>query len=84
MKLEYAKNPQWMDFEKTLIDILVKWDSFNEEHPFTATMNDPAEHGRDLFVRASMGEFGNIIDYVIPEPEPLMEAPSNSIPTTTL
>jgi len=37
--------------------------------PFTATENDPEEHGRDLF--AAITDAGGIAPYVPPEPDPI-------------
>jgi hypothetical protein len=35
------------------------------EYPFTATSYDLEQHGRDLYIKASNGEFGEItVDYV--------------------
>lgn len=31
--------------------------------PFTASKNDPEQHGRELFVRAESGEFGEIAPF---------------------
>jgi len=72
MKLEYAKNPQWVDAEHTMIDLVIKWDVFPEELPFTASPNDIEQHGRDIFAAALQGEFGPVVEYV---PPPMPEAP---------
>ena len=65
--LEYAKNPQWASDDGQCIFLIVKWAEFDEEHPFGATSFDPYEHGRDLYNRAKLGEFGAVANYVAPK-----------------
>jgi len=65
--LEYAKNPKYLTTEGNIIQLIVKWEEFNEEMPFGATSYDSEEHGRDLYVRAKAGEFGEIASYEEPE-----------------
>jgi hypothetical protein len=67
--LEYAKNPKFVNAEKNCIDLIVKWQEFNEEMPFGANPLDCEAHGRELFERAKAGEFGEVAPYVAP-PEP--------------
>jgi hypothetical protein len=83
MKLEYAKAPKWVDAEHTMIDLMVKWDRFNEELPFAASPNDCEEHGRAIFAAAVAGDYGPIAEYV-PPPE-IVSGPtpsSGDIPVT--
>lgn len=71
--LEYAKNPIWNNEEGTAIILTVKWEEFNEEMPFGACSYDPEFHGRDLFERAKIGEFGVVAPFVktvLPEFQP--------------
>ena len=68
MNLEYAKDPKWVDAEHTMIDLTIKWDSFPEELPFTASPNDVEEHGRLIFAAAAAGQFGEVAEYVPPAP----------------
>lgn len=87
MKLEYAKDPKWVDAEHTMIDLMIKWDRFNEELPFAASQNDSEAHGRAIFAAAAAGEFGAIAEYVPPvEPEPIAHSgptpSSGDIPVT--
>jgi hypothetical protein len=83
MKLEYAKDPKWVDAEHTMIDLTVKWDRFSEELPFTANANDCEAHGRAIFAAAAAGEFGPVAEYVPPpEPEPGPTPSSGEIPVT--
>jgi hypothetical protein len=73
MNLEYAKDPKWVDAEHTRIDLIIKWDRFPEELPFTADPNDVEEHGRLIFAAAAAGQFGEVAEYVpppAPEPQP--------------
>lgn len=74
MKLEYAKNPCWSDANYTMIDLVIKWDEFPDELPFTANKNDCEEHGRLIFNAAMNGEYGPISEYIppsLPESDPL-------------
>jgi hypothetical protein len=83
MKLEYAKDPKWVDAEHTMIDLTVKWDRFNEELPFTASPNDCEAHGRTIFAAAVAGEYGPVAEYVpLPEPEPGPTSSAGDIPVT--
>jgi hypothetical protein len=60
MQLEYAKDPRWVNAEQTLIDLIIKWDSYPEELPFTADPNDVEEHGRQIYAAAAAGQFGPV------------------------
>lgn len=71
MKLLSAKNPKWMNKEKTLIDLVVRFEEMNEEIPFTANKNDVEEHGRNIFEMCAAGQFGRIQDYTPPTREQL-------------
>jgi hypothetical protein len=81
MKLEYAKNPQWANAEHTRIDLTIKWDTVNEEFPFTADPNDCEAHGRAIFAAAAAGQFGAIAEYVPPPSMTNDELAARSDPT---
>jgi hypothetical protein len=66
MQLEYAKNPVWANAEHTLIDLTIKWDTFPQELPFTASPNDCEEHGRAIFAAAVAGQFGDVAEFTEP------------------
>jgi hypothetical protein len=66
MNIEYVKDPIWVNFEHTMIDLTIKWDNMNEELPFTASPNDCEEHGRVIFAAAVAGNFGPIAEYEPP------------------
>lgn len=61
MNIISAANPQWADAAHTIINLDVTFDTIGTV-PFTASANDVEQHGRDLFTRASAGEFGAISD----------------------
>jgi hypothetical protein len=83
MKLEYTKDPKWVDAEHTMIDLTIKWDRFNEELPFSASPSDCEEHGRTIFAAAAAGEYGPIAEYVPPpKSEPGPTPSSCEIPIT--
>lgn len=75
--LEYAKNPIYGTPDGECINLIVKWQEFNEEHPFSATSYDPMPHGVALFNRAKAGEFGEVGAYV-PDPSVAHNQPISS------
>jgi hypothetical protein len=79
MQLEYAKNPVWANAEHTMIDVVIKWDRFPQEFPFTASPDDCEAHGRAIFAAAEAGQFGEVAEYVPPPapPETPVEEPQN-------
>lgn len=66
MNVIYAKNPKFSSADNSTIDLIVKFDAFNEEIPFTANPNDVVLYGRELYAKAMNGDFGNIAQYVPP------------------
>ena len=64
MKIEIlsAKNPVWGNAEKTQINLQVQFQHLEDWVPFSATAADPAEHGRELFVRALHKAYGPIAE----------------------
>jgi hypothetical protein len=71
MKILQAKQPQWADADQSGINLTVKFSHLAFEVDFHATPTDTEEHGRDLFRRAAMGEFGPVAPYVKPAPGPV-------------
>lgn len=70
MNLKTAKYPYWANESHTAINMIICWDGIDRELPFTATSNDPEEHGRNLFNMAVSGSFGEITSY---KPAPINE-----------
>lgn len=68
MRIGYTsvKDPVWGNAEKTQIELTVKFVHLEQEVPFTASKTDSAEHGRELFLRAQAGDFGEIKEYTPP------------------
>lgn len=62
-------NPQWANAEQTAINVTARFAEIDEDLPFTAVPNDTEAHGREIFERASAGEFGAIDAYVPPSDE---------------
>ena len=79
---EYAKNPKWNSNDGQQIFLVVKWEEFNEEHPFNATSYDPMPYGVDLYNRAKAGEFGEIAPYT--EPKQVSESQPSAQGSQTL
>jgi len=67
-EIQYAKSPKWANSEKTMIDLTVKFSHLDNEVPFTASLDDPELHGRELYTKAWNGTYGAVADYVTPEP----------------
>ncbi|MDN3696999.1 hypothetical protein QWY97_06480 [Vibrio cortegadensis] len=61
-----AKNPQWVNVEKTRLDMDVQFTEFEEYVPFSASVNADTKYGLALYQRAINGEFGVVIPYVKP------------------
>lgn len=68
--VETATAPSWADADHTAINLTVKFESFDEPLPFCANPDDIEAHGRELYQRAMLGEFGSIAEYVAPPPLP--------------
>lgn len=65
LTFESAKNPTWANEKNNAINLIVKFEEFAEEIPFTATSFDTESHGIELFNRAFSGEFGEISPCVV-------------------
>lgn len=63
-----VRNPIWVDYAQTKIDVEVDFDEIDEEYvPFTASPNDCEPHGVLIYNNAIAGVYGPIADFVIPE-----------------
>jgi hypothetical protein len=60
---ETVENPRYVNAEGTMIDCDVKWSHLPVVWPFTASPDDPAEHGRALYAALVAGEHGEIAPY---------------------
>ena len=70
-KLTSLTNLRWANLEKTQIDCEITTTQFGDEIlPFTASINDVEQHGRDIFNAIVSGEYGTIADYI---PPPVVE-----------
>lgn len=61
-----AKNPKWASDDHSSINLIVKFNHLSDPVPFTARSDDSENHGRELFIRAVDGEFGQVSEYVAP------------------
>jgi ASC-1-like (ASCH) protein len=66
LTLESATNPVYANAEQTIINLQVKFVEIQEILPFSATLEDAMEYGRDIYTQAKNGEFGEILAYVPP------------------
>lgn len=80
--VEYVKDLKWADPEHTLIECVVKYAEFNEEHPSGIDGVDPYPHIREIWVKANAGEYGVIAEYAPPEPVIYEAAPAEQQPNT--
>lgn len=68
-----VKLPMWADQAQTIINVLVDFDELDEEFvQFTASQNDPEEHGRFIYQQAISGAYGEIAAWT-PSPIPSSE-----------
>ena len=72
-----AKNPRWMDKEKTAIVLECKFSHYADMgmtendgyYDFGASPDDIEPHGRQIFEKAKAGDYGTVADYVAPKEE---------------
>lgn len=63
-----VRNPVWVDYAQTAINVEVDFDELDEEYvPFTATPNDVEAHGVLIYNNAIAGVYGPIADFVPPD-----------------
>lgn len=68
LTIKSARAPRWENAEHTCLTLMVAFEEHANmgEMPFTATSDDPTEHGRALYTRAVAGEFGVVRAYTAP------------------
>lgn len=72
-----AHSPVYSAEDQQGVSLMVKFEEFNEELPFTATSHDPMSYGVELYNRAISGEFGPIADFVgIKQADPSQPQPT--------
>ena len=74
--VQYVKNPVYANQEKTVINCLVKFTEFDNDHSYTAASYDTVEHGKQIFNDLISGKYGVIGDYVAPLPSPTPLSPT--------
>jgi hypothetical protein len=72
-----VKNLQW-DRDRLMVNCVVDFVHLGEL-PFSASPQDSAEHGREIYARCVAGDFGPIADYV-PKPDEGPQEPSEIPP----
>jgi len=84
-QLTSLKTPRWANPEKTQIDCEITTSQFGDEVlPFTASINDVEQHGRDIFNAIVSGEYGIIADYIPPPVVEIIPRKSETIPVEIL
>lgn len=74
MKMTYTdvQAPTWTNTDKTAINCRVKFDKFEDYLPFTASLDDVATHGQDIYNECLNGDWGDIAE--CPAPRQLTSA----------
>jgi len=67
--IEGVKNPVYANAQNSAINCSVKFDTFSNYIPFTASPNDPEEYGRQLYTDLQAGVYGPVAPYVPPPPQ---------------
>lgn len=62
-KIENVSNPRWADKQKTRINCDIKCAGLKKEVPFTASLFDPEEHGRRIFLLCRAGFYGDVAEH---------------------
>lgn len=75
MKIKTAMNPSWANADHTAINLTVEFEEFSGTVPFTAHSNDSEPHGRELFRRGVLGEFGAPKEF-----QPIAATPVSKVP----
>ena len=65
MNLTNIRNPIYGDADHTVINVIVDTDEYRDI-PFTASPNDPLQHGVNLYNELISGVYGIITSYVAP------------------
>jgi hypothetical protein len=72
-------NPVFATADGTAIDCVLQLDAFPMPVPFTASVNDVEEHGRQIYAKILAGEYGEIAPYVPPVVEQPQEPTADPI-----
>jgi hypothetical protein len=85
LTLKSAKNPQYQNQNQTAINLEVQFEEYGDVWlPFTAMPSDSEAHGKDIYARAVLGEFGAIASYVHPVAPPATESQPDATGAQTL
>lgn len=71
-----VRNPRWANSDGSSIECLISTNTLIGEVPFTASKFDPEPHGRDVYARCVVGEFGEIAPM-----EPQVQNHGNGLPS---
>lgn len=63
MTIDGIRGPRWANKGKTAINLTLDHATYGEI-PFTASPEDPEDHGRAIFNAAMSGTFGPIAPYI--------------------
>ncbi len=66
MDYNNVTNPVYGDAENKTINCMVTFSGFSEPLPFTATADDPEQHGGEIYADLISGKYGAIGVYVAP------------------
>lgn len=63
-KFKNIKNPRYSNFQQSSIDITCDIEGVGESIDFTASLNDSAQYGRELYDKAKNGEYGEVSAFI--------------------
>lgn len=72
LTIETVKNPAWFNSSKTAFNCEVKFKEFTGPVPFTATADDPTDHGKTIWTNGNAGDYGVIAE--VPAAQQLTDA----------
>lgn len=79
MRITAVRSCRYADADGTAIDCTIAVEvapGATEDWPFTASAADSAAHGREIFARATAGEFGPVAPFVPPPAPPPPRPPT--------
>lgn len=62
--IKYVKDLKWENENHTLFSCVVKYDEFDEEHPTGVNATDKYSHIQEIWNKASLGEYGEIAEFI--------------------
>lgn len=61
--VENAHSPRYSQEDESVINLIIKFEHLDSEVEFSASLNDVEEHGRNIYIAAKAGEYGDVQPY---------------------